>query len=236
MDPSDMKGQLKRSAVPTDQGTRPSSGQQSRASIPQGIPANARHEYHGRAVAANARLGHAVATDPPVTDMDDQLQSPAATADQGGQPSSAQREGANMQQDMAPAGIYANAGHEHHGPAVAGQPTSHVYPAMAGMGTPLQQHFNTFVPPTSYGYGSLPPVGGNAMPPLSHSASPQYAGHMNLQQPRVPANLDPQQQHEIMHYLQLMQHQQMHRNVTLPSTPQTMGPSSGTPRPEDITT
>ena len=75
------------------------------------------------------------------------------------------------------------------------------------------------------------------MPPLSHSASQQYAGHMNSQQPRVPANLDQQQQLEIMHYLQLMQHQQMHRNVTFPSTPPTMGTSSGTPqRQEEITT
>ena len=132
--------------------------------------------------------------DPSDTGPNDQSQSPAAPADQGGQPSSAQREGANMQQDMAPAGIYANAGYEHHGPAVAGQPTSHVYPAMSGMGTPLQPHSNTFVPSTPYGYGPLPNVGGSAMPPLSHSASQQYAGHMNSQQPRVPANLDQQQQ------------------------------------------
>ena len=143
--------------------------------------------------------------DPSDTGPNDQSQSPAAPADQGGQPSSAQREGANMQQDMAPAGIYANAslrphehavaanaGHGHHGPAVAGQPTSHVYPAMSGMGTPLQPHSNTFVPSTPYGYGPLPNVGGSARPPLSHSASQQYADHMNLQQPRVQANLDPQ--------------------------------------------
>ena len=61
--------------------------------------------------------------------------------------------------------VAANASHGHHGPAVAVQPPSHVYPAMSGMRTPLQSHFNTFVPPTPFGYGPLPNFGGSAMPP-----------------------------------------------------------------------
>jgi hypothetical protein len=47
--------------------------------------------------------------DPSDTGLNDQSQSPAAPADLGGQPSSAQRTGANMPQGMAPADIYANA-------------------------------------------------------------------------------------------------------------------------------
>ena len=183
--------------------------------------------------------------DPSDTGLNDQSQRSAAPTDLGGQPSSAQRTGANM-----PQGIYANASlgshghavaanasHGHHGPAVAVQPPSHVYPAMSGMRTPLQSHFNTFVPPTPFGYGPLPNIGGSAMPPLSHSASRQYAGHVNLQQPRVQAIFDQQQQLEMMQYLQMVQHQQMQGSFQFPSTPHTMGTSLGTTqRPDEITT
>ena len=75
------------------------------------------------------------------------------------------------------------------------------------------------------------------MPPLSHSASRQYAGYVNLQQPRVQANFDQQQQLEMMQYLQLVQHQQMQGSFQFPSTPHTMGTSLGTTqRPDEITT
>ena len=75
------------------------------------------------------------------------------------------------------------------------------------------------------------------MPPLSRSASRQYAGYVNLQQPRVQANFDQQQQLEMMQYLQLVQHQQMQGSFQFPSTPHTMGTSLGTTlRPDEMTT
>ena len=132
MDPSDTKGQLKGSAGPTDQGKGPSSGQQLRATIPQGIPANARHEYHGHALAANASQGHAVATDQPLTGMDDPSRRSATLREHGGIPPFAQQTGANIAQTM-----YSNASHgpavaanASHGHAVAQQSPPHVQPAM----------------------------------------------------------------------------------------------------------
>jgi hypothetical protein len=75
------------------------------------------------------------------------------------------------------------------------------------------------------------------MPPLSRSASRQYAGHVNLQQPRVQANFDQQQQLEMMQYLQLVQHQRMQGSFQFPSTPLTTGTSLGTTlRPDEMTT
>ena len=245
MDPSDTKGQLKGSAVPTDQGKGPSSGQQLRATIPQGIPANASHEYHGHALAANAGHGHAVAPDQPLTGMDDQSRRSATLREHGGIPPFAQQTGANMAQTM-----YTNASHgpavaanASHGHAVAQQSPPHVQPAMVGGGNPLQAHFNPYPPTPPVGHVPFPQVGGGQMRPAQMEllrgtvgATGHYIGQGNLQQLRVPANLDPQQQLDMMQYMQLMQHQQRWGSVTFPPTPPMMGTSSGTPQRHEETT
>ena len=245
MDPSDTEGQLKGSAVPTDLGKGPSSGQQLRATIPQGIPANASHEYHGHALAANAGHGHAVAPDQPLTGMDDQSRRSATLREHGGIPPFAQQTGANIAQTM-----YSNASHgpavaanASHGHAVAQQFPPHVQPAMVGGGNPLQAHLTPYPPTPPVGYVPFPQVGGGQMRPAQMEllrgtvgATGPYFGQGNLQQLRVPANLDSQQQLDMMQYMQLMQHQQRLGSVTFPPTPPMMGTSSGTPQRHEETT